>query len=89
MLRTKLAAVASSPASLAEQVALLARHHGADPDRLWAIVAARRPRHRHRATRPALLHDPLPVKATTAMRLAADPLDDIWASAGQPDGGVG
>ena len=36
------------------------------------------------ADAPHLLRDPLPVKATTAMRLAADPLDDRWALVDNP-----
>jgi hypothetical protein len=32
----------------------------------------------------ALFADTLPVKAMTAMRLAADPLDDIWATLPNP-----
>jgi hypothetical protein len=32
----------------------------------------------------ALLRDPWPVKATTAMRLAADPLTDRWVSRPNP-----
>jgi siderophore synthetase component len=32
----------------------------------------------------AALNDPLPVKATTAMRLATDPLDDLWAYLDNP-----
>jgi hypothetical protein len=31
-----------------------------------------------------LLQDPLPLKATTAMRLAADPLDDLWSELDNP-----
>ncbi|MFD0592780.1 hypothetical protein ACFQZ4_09660 [Catellatospora coxensis] len=32
----------------------------------------------------SVLGDPLPLKATTAMRLAADPLDDAWAQLPNP-----
>jgi hypothetical protein len=81
VLRSKLAAAALGTVA-AELITLLARR-GADPERLWATVAAA-----VRAARTpdvgALLRDPLPVKATTAMRLAADPLDDIWASTDNP-----
>jgi hypothetical protein len=31
-----------------------------------------------------MIRDPLPVKATTAMRLADDPLADIWAQVANP-----
>ncbi len=81
-LRTKLAAAALSTVA-AELIAALTRSHGADPERLWGIVAAA-----IRATDtvdvPHLLGEPLPIKATTAMRLAADPLADIWAYLDNP-----
>jgi siderophore synthetase component len=81
VLRTKLAAAALGTVA-AELITLLARR-GADPARLWANAAAA-----VRVARTpdvgALLRDPLPIKATTAMRLAADPLDDIWASTDNP-----
>ena len=32
----------------------------------------------------ALFHEPLPLKATTAMRLASDPLEDLWAQLDNP-----
>lgn len=81
-LRTKLAAALFATV-VAEQVALLQHGHDADPHACWAIVAAVL----RRAGTPdtaALLRDPLPVKATTAMRLAADPLDDRWAHLDNP-----
>ena len=82
VLRTKLAAAALGTVA-AELIAALTRHHGADPGRLWGIVATTL---RETGTKdaPHLLRDPLPVKATTAMRLAADPLDDIWALLDNP-----
>jgi hypothetical protein len=82
VLRTKLSAAALGTVA-AELVAALTRHHGADPARLWGIVAAAI---RDTGTDDAkhLLRDPLPIKATTAMRLAADPLDDIWAHLDNP-----
>ncbi|MFC7274955.1 IucA/IucC family protein [Paractinoplanes rhizophilus] len=81
VLRTKLAAAALGTVA-AEIIAALGRH-GADPQRLWGIVAAAL---RETGTTDVrhLLRDPLPVKATTAMRLAADPLDDIWAYLDNP-----
>jgi hypothetical protein len=81
VLRTKLAAAALGTVA-AELVAALTRR-GADPHRLWGIVAAAL---RETGTRdvPHLLRRPLPVKATTAMRLAADPLEDIWAGLDNP-----
>jgi siderophore synthetase component len=77
VLRTKVAAAALG--TVANQlVDAFATHHDAEPDRLWAIIAAGL-----RGT-PALLTEPLPIKATTAMRLAADPLDDIWTHQPNP-----
>ncbi|MFI5892127.1 IucA/IucC family protein [Actinoplanes sp. NPDC051513] len=81
VLRTKLAAAALGTVA-AEIIAALSRH-GADPQRLWGIVAAAL-RETGTADVPHLLREPLPVKATTAMRLAADPLDDIWAYLDNP-----
>ena len=82
VLRTKLAAAALGTVA-AELITLLARHHGADPARLWDLVAAA-VRAAGTADAAALLREPLPVKATTAMRLAADPLTDRWASIDNP-----
>jgi staphyloferrin A synthase len=62
---TLLAAVA---VVLGEQVAVLARATGEEPARLWAAVTPHLP-----AGRTAV-----PVKATTAMRLADDPLTPRW-----------
>jgi hypothetical protein len=80
-LRTKVAAAALGNAA-AHLIAGFTRR-GDDPDRLWRITAAA-----IRATGTAdaahLLRDPLPIKATTAMRLAADPLDDLWAPSDNP-----
>jgi siderophore synthetase component len=85
VLRTKLAAAALGTVAT-ELVTLLARHHDADPVRLWGIVAAA-VRRAGTADAAALLRDPLPVKATTAMRLAADPLDDVWTYLDNPMAG--
>jgi siderophore synthetase component len=89
-LRTKLAAALG--VALAEQVDALARA-GADPAALWARAGAAAasaytglPR-AAAGDRSALLDRPLPVKATTAMRLAGDPLADRWASLPHPLGG--
>lgn len=76
-LRTKLAAAALGTVA-SQLVDAFAEHHGAEPDRLWAIVAA------GLRDTPELLTEPLPTKATTAMRLAADPLDDIWTQQPNP-----
>jgi siderophore synthetase component len=81
VLRTKLAAAALG--TVAAQLIALLSSRGADPGRLWAIVAAAI-RSAGTSDVDALLRDPLPIKATTAMRLAADPLDDIWAFTDNP-----
>jgi siderophore synthetase component len=90
-LRTKLSAALG--VALAEQVATLSRHAGADPAALWAAAGgateaayARLPAGAA-GDRAALLGRPLPVKATTAMRLADDPLADRWARLAHPLGG--
>jgi siderophore synthetase component len=82
VLRAKLAAALG--VVLAEQVATLDRRYGTGPQPLWERAAAAA-RHTY-ADLPgaagdarALLAGPLPVKATTAMRLADDPLEDLWA----------
>jgi siderophore synthetase component len=61
---------------LAGLVAHLARRYAAEPARLWAAVAGRC---------PAWLRerDTLPLKATTAMRLAGG-VDDIWTAVSNP-----
>ncbi|MEV6850962.1 IucA/IucC family protein [Actinoplanes sp. NPDC051411] len=79
VLRDKLAASAISTVA-AELITALTRR-GADPHRLWGIVA--------QAIGDGddaghIRNDPLPIKATTAMRLAADPLDDQWARIDNP-----
>jgi siderophore synthetase component len=72
-LRTKLAA-----AALATVARQLITGLDADPDHLWQITA------HALKEQPALLTEPLPVKATTAMRLAADPLHDRWTHLPNP-----
>jgi siderophore synthetase component len=86
VLRTKLAAAALGTVA-AELVTRLARHHDADPARLWGIVGAA-VRSTGTEDAAAIRRAPLPVKATTAMRLAADPLDDIWATLDNPLAGA-
>ncbi|MEU4620553.1 IucA/IucC family protein [Actinoplanes sp. NPDC023801] len=75
-LRTKLAAAAL--AGVARQMITALQ---ADPDRLWQIIATSL---HGTADTKALLTDPLPVKATTAMRLAANPLHDRWTHLPNP-----
>ena len=87
VLRSKVAATLIGTV-LAEQIILLGRRHGAEAARCWEIVAAAVRRTGTPDAR-ALLRDPVPVKATTAMRLAADPLDDLWAWQDNPMAGLG
>jgi siderophore synthetase component len=93
VLRTKLFAAAISGA-LAEQVAVLAREYGTPRDQLWGR-AAQTARDTYRglpspagADAKALFDTAVPIKATTAMRLAADPLEDIWARQPNPLAGL-
>ncbi|MET0414816.1 MAG: IucA/IucC family protein, partial [Actinoplanes sp.] len=81
-LRRKLAAGALGTVAY-EVVTLLRRRLGADPGRLWGIVAAAI-RSSGTADAEKLLAEPLPVKATTAMRLAVEPLDDVWCHLQNP-----
>jgi siderophore synthetase component len=80
-LRTKLAAAAVSTV-VAEVVALLEHEYGIPAAESWARVAAvlrsAELPPAAAADRSALLHEALPLKATTAMRVAADPLADQW-----------
>jgi siderophore synthetase component len=85
VLRTKLAAAAVGTVAT-ELVTLLARHLGAEPARLWGVVAAAI-RTAGTADAAALLDGPVPVKATTAMRLAGDPLVDVWTYLDNPMAG--
>jgi siderophore synthetase component len=85
VLRTKLAAAVLGTVA-AQLITVLARA-GADPARLWASTAAAI-RSAATADVPRLLTDPLPVKATTAMRLADDPLDDLWTTHDNPMAGA-
>jgi siderophore synthetase component len=71
--------VAALGTVLGEQVAVLHRAYDVNPATLWATIAATPLPEGLDAERAALLAPTLPVKATTAMRLATDPLDPIWA----------
>jgi hypothetical protein len=79
VLRDKLTASAISTVA-AELIDALAGR-GADPGRLWGIVAQAI---KGDDDAERILNDPLPIKATTAMRLAADPLEDQWARIDNP-----
>ncbi|BCJ49222.1 iron transporter [Actinoplanes sp. NBRC 14428] len=80
VLRTKLAAAAGT---VTGQLAAVLERAGADPAKLWPVAAAAVAA-TGTADARALLRAPLPVKATTAMRLAADPLDDVWTHLDNP-----
>jgi staphyloferrin A synthase len=74
---------------LGEVIALLHQAYGTDPAAAWRVVAAtaravyaRLPAARPDAT--ALFGPCLPVKALTAMRLAGDPVEDVWAQIPNP-----
>ncbi|MEV7229966.1 IucA/IucC family protein [Polymorphospora sp. NPDC051019] len=70
--------LAAAGTVLTEQVAVLSRAYGTDPRTLWSAVAAAAP------DDDLLFRPTLPVKATTAMRMAADPLDVVWARVPNP-----
>ncbi|NJC72101.1 IucA/IucC family siderophore biosynthesis protein [Planosporangium thailandense] len=83
VLRTKLAAALLSTV-VAQLVAVLAGEYGLEPATMWRI-ADRALADAYAALPPsaggdarALRSGPWPVKATAAMRLADDPLDDLW-----------
>jgi len=92
-LRTKLFAALFSTV-VGELVAVLGREYGVDDDVLWARVAAAVRSAREglpvaaREDVAAIFADTLPVKAMTAMRLAADPLEDQWARLPNPMAGL-
>ncbi|MDP9794545.1 siderophore synthetase component [Catenuloplanes nepalensis] len=89
-LRTKLLASAVS-GTIAEQIAVLTRTHDVAPDPLWGVVAAvARDTYDRLGTGDdaGLFHATLPLKATTAMRLATDPLDDAWTHLDNPMTGL-
>jgi staphyloferrin A synthase len=85
VLRTKLAAAVLGTVA-AQLITVLARA-GAEPQRLWASTAAA-VRSAGTADAERLVSDPLPVKATTAMRLADDPLADLWTYLDNPMAGA-
>jgi siderophore synthetase component len=85
VLRTKLAAAVLG--TVAAQLITVLAGAGADPARLWAATA-RAVRSTGTADAARLTTGPLPVKATTAMRLADDPLDDLWTTHDNPMAGA-
>ncbi len=86
VLRTKVFASAVSTV-LAETIGVLVREAGLDPASAWDRVAAVARAHGGPDV-AALFGATLPVKATTTMRLATDPLDDVWAALPNPMGGL-
>ncbi|MCD0442762.1 hypothetical protein LO763_03870 [Glycomyces sp. A-F 0318] len=81
---TKLLA-ALFPTTLTALVDALATWTGTDPGQWWAAVAdAVRAMALPAPVQAAVLRDPWPVKATTAMRLADDPVADLWAAVDNP-----
>jgi siderophore synthetase component len=79
-LRTKLVA-AFVTTVLGELIAIMTREYDAAPGQLWAIVARAA---RTAGAPPRVWRDPLPVKAMTVMRLADDPLADVWTTLPNP-----
>ncbi|SDD02635.1 IucA/IucC family protein [Glycomyces harbinensis] len=73
------------PTTLTALVQALAEWTGTDPGTWWSTVAAAvRDLALDQWIAAAVLRDPWPVKATTAMRLADHATDDIWASVDNP-----
>jgi siderophore synthetase component len=88
-LRTKLFAAVLSTV-VAELAATLRREYGTDPDTIWKLVATTA-RDTYAdlpgTARPdalALFTADLPVKAMTAMRLADEPIHDLWTTLPNP-----
>ena len=81
-LRTKL--IASLVSTVLYELVTLLGPAGCDPGWAWSRVA----RAIDGPDRAAFFGDTLPLKATTAMRLAADPLHDLWAALPNPLAGL-
>jgi siderophore synthetase component len=86
VLRTKVFASAVSTV-LGQVIAALARHTGLDEDRAWSRVASVA-RSLDGPDAWHLLDTTLPVKATTAMRLADSATDDLWCPVPNPMAGL-
>ncbi len=88
-LRTKLFAAVLSTV-VGQLAATLSREYGTDPDTIWKLVAATaRDTYADlpRTAGPdalALFTADLPMKAMTAMRLADDPIHDLWTTIPNP-----
>nr|BFF25794.1 hypothetical protein GCM10025732_37590 [Glycomyces mayteni] len=73
------------PTTLTSIVEAFADWSGTDPGQWWSAVAAQVQGLGLEAwIADAVLRDPWPLKATTAMRLADNPTDDIWARVDNP-----
>jgi siderophore synthetase component len=89
VLRRKVLAGALSTV-VAQVVATLADSYGEEPAALWRTVAAALRAAAHPLSPGAaclmrsLFTGPWPIKATTAMRLATDPLEDVWTELPNP-----
>jgi siderophore synthetase component len=86
-LRTKVFAAAVATV-LSELVAVLGRELGTDAGKAWHRVAGV-VRGIPGPDAAALFGAALPLKATTAMRLAASPVEDIWLDLPNPMAGLG
>jgi siderophore synthetase component len=77
---------------VAELLATLRRESGIDPAPLWrhaaAILRDAPDTPTCRADAATMIGATLPLKATTAMRLSARPLDDIWTRVANPMAGL-
>jgi siderophore synthetase component len=93
VLRTKLFAAALSTV-VGELVAVVAREFALSDEALWACVATAARDARDalpaagRADAAAMFAESLPVKAMTAMRLATDPVEDLWTRQPNPMAGL-
>jgi siderophore synthetase component len=84
-LRTKL--LAALTVVLGELAATLGREYGTPPATVWRL-AAQAAHHAGPGGYGWLFGPTLPIKATTAMRLAADPVADLWTTVPNPMAGL-
>jgi siderophore synthetase component len=84
-LRTKL--LAALTVVLGELAATLTREYGTPPATVWQLTA-QAARHTFPGGYGWLFGPTLPIKATTAMRLAADPIADLWTTVPNPMAGL-
>ncbi len=85
VLRTKL--LAALAVVLGELATTLTTAYGLDPDAFWrqvADVVRETGAELGNLDTDALFGPTLPIKATTAMRLAADPIEDLWTTLPNP-----